>query len=461
MSRKILNFYDWCVLNNRQELLEQWDWDKNFISPTDVRFRSTKAFYFKCPDNKHDSEEIVIGNLVRTKHPREKCSKCCSIAQFLLDMYGENGIDKYWDYNLNNKNPWEINAKSHTEIYIKCQNTDYHGSYPVEAKHFTLDNVRCSYCFHRKVHPKDSFAQYGINKFGTDFLEKYWDFDKNIKNPWEISPKTKQSKIYIKCQYDINHGSFLVDTHNFFNEEYACPECVASKNQRILQILNGLEGGSLEYSDVKSELGSFEDLCGKQFGRLTVLSLDYQKLKNDILSGRRLRYYWICQCECGGNESIKSIEGCHLKSGKTISCGCWRVERSTGENAWNWNGGVNSENHKARHTLDGKQWRKNVLERDDFTCQCCGSKEHLHVHHIYNFSDNFNVRYDVDNGVVLCDKCHDMKIKGSFHHMYGTKNNTSDQLREYILNKSNIDIYITHPNIKQIILHDTMIIGGD
>lgn len=38
-------------------------------------------------------------------------------------------------------------------------------------------------------------------------------------------------------------------------------------------------------------------------------------------------------------------------------------------------------------------------------------------------------------------------IKGSFHNIYGTHNTTPDQLREYILNKSNKDIYQTHPQI--------------
>lgn len=57
------------------------------------------------------------------------------------------------------------------------------------------------------------------------------------------------------------------------------------------------------------------------------------------------------------------------------------------------------------------------------------------------------MRYDVNNGITLCIDCHDSSKDGSFHNLYGTHNNTIEQLREYILNKSGIDIYQTHKEI--------------
>lgn len=57
------------------------------------------------------------------------------------------------------------------------------------------------------------------------------------------------------------------------------------------------------------------DLTGKKFGRLTVLSradVNYNRTK------------WNCLCECG---TEKIILGCHLKTGKTISCGCSSRDR--------------------------------------------------------------------------------------------------------------------------------------
>lgn len=119
-----------------------------------------------------------------------------------------------------------------------------------------------------------------------------------------------------------------------------------------------------------------------------------------------------------------------------------------GENSRFWCGGINGENDAIRHRFEYKNWRTNVYERDKYTCQCCGNfAGRLNAHHIYQFSDYENLRYNEDNGITLCTKCHDSTEEGSFHNIYGTHNTTPDQLREYILNKSNIDIYQTHPQI--------------
>lgn len=53
------------------------------------------------------------------------------------------------------------------------------------------------------------------------------------------------------------------------------------------------------------------------------------------------------------------------------------------------------------------KWRKAVLERDKYTCVLCGDKyKELHVDHIKPFKDYPALRYDVDNGRVLCKYCH-------------------------------------------------------
>lgn len=441
-----MSFYDWCVKNNRQELLEQWDYDKNMIKPEYISYRTKKCYYFKCPKGKHDSELISIGNVTRTIYKRENCKACNSFAQSLINQYGRDALEKYWDYELNEVDPWKISCNNKELIYIKCQKTDYHGSYQVSPDHFNKDGVRCPCCFHRKVHPRDSLAQYCIDNYGKDFLDKYWDYDKNNKSPWEISPKSGE-KVYFKCINNPSHVSFLITLSNFFKGFYVCKECCADNKKRIIDILTRIVNGNDIAKDERDSIITFENLIGQKFGRYTVVDFDYQKYLNSLLTKKRPDYYWWCQCDCGGENSLKSVNASHLKSGKIVSCGCWKIETHTGSNAYNWKGGVNSEDHKARHTPEGEKWRTDVLIRDNWICQCCGSNKSLNVHHIYNFVNNLNLRYNIDNGIVLCEKCHGMTIKGSFHNVYGTKNNTPEQLREYILNKSGIDIYITHPKI--------------
>ena len=48
------------------------------------------------------------------------------------------------------------------------------------------------------------------------------------------------------------------------------------------------------------------------------------------------------------------------------------------------------------------------------------------------FADYVDLRYYVDNGITLSQNCHDLHGKGSFHYIYGTADNTQEQLEEYI-----------------------------
>jgi len=54
-----------------------------------------------------------------------------------------------------------------------------------------------------------------------------------------------------------------------------------------------------------------------------------------------------------------------------------------------------------------KEWRKKVLERENYTCQNCGKKDkHLHAHHKIQLKYNQDLAFDVDNGIALCNSCH-------------------------------------------------------
>lgn len=102
----------------------------------------------------------------------------------------------------------------------------------------------------------------------------------------------------------------------------------------------------------------------------------------------------------------------------------------TKENSPRWKGGV-AHHRVERMEYDYRMWRKQVFERDRFTCQCCGKNggTYLQSHHLYNWRDYPDKRYDVENGMTLCKECH---LK--FHSVYGKKNNTPEQMQSFIKN---------------------------
>lgn len=61
-----------------------------------------------------------------------------------------------------------------------------------------------------------------------------------------------------------------------------------------------------------------------------------------------------------------------------------------------------------RRSLEYQQWRITVLERDKYTCQHCEQTGgRLVVHHIKTFKMYPELRLELDNGIVLCNDCHE------------------------------------------------------
>ena len=66
-----------------------------------------------------------------------------------------------------------------------------------------------------------------------------------------------------------------------------------------------------------------------------------------------------------------------------------------------------NEQERLRRSEKYNDWRKQVFERDNFTCQLCGlSNTYIEAHHIKSFSKHPRLRFDIKNGVTVCLDCH-------------------------------------------------------
>ena len=130
-------------------------------------------------------------------------------------------VGKVWSKS-NVKDYKEYSRGSESLISLICDNVPYHGEYTTNCNSFS-QGTRCSYCGNHKVHPLDSFAQWGINNICSDFLELYWDYEKNAINPWEIKPMSDK-KVWMICQEKVYHGSYDISC-NKFSTGRRCPYC--------------------------------------------------------------------------------------------------------------------------------------------------------------------------------------------------------------------------------------------
>lgn len=166
-----------------------------------------------------------------------------------------------------------------------------------------------------------------------------------------------------------------------------------------------------------------KNIVGKKFGRLVIL---------EILPTVKTRRLARCKCDCG---KIFVTRTDKIKYGGTVSCGCYNREMSSlrkGKLSYSYNPNISDEERVCRRTLHKDKlnyWRKQVFGRDGYKCKVCGENGHLNAHHLDGYHWCEEKRFDVDNGVTLCQKHH-----RQFHKIYGTRNNTKSQFDEYTKN---------------------------
>lgn len=93
-----------------------------------------------------------------------------------------------------------------------------------------------------------------------------------------------------------------------------------------------------------------------------------------------------------------------------------------GELNYNWKGGISSLYCMVRGNYKYRQWKCDVLTKDNYTCQNCGEikPKYLHVHHLKSIRiifEEYNIKkiedaikceelWDINNGISLCISCH-------------------------------------------------------
>lgn len=231
---------------------------------------------------------------------------------------------------------------------------------------------------------KYSFGQWCIDNDRQGLLDR-WDYEKTGFGPSDITYASDKD-VYFKYPKGL-HESELRKVHRLTcrndQKDFRCNECM-------------------------KEYPVINDITGNVYGDLLVLSPNFEEKRKRNSNDT----FWKCQCSCG---KIISVYGSCLKDGRQVTCGNRTIHRS-GKNSSNWKGGITPKLILDRNCRKYDKWRDAVYKKDWYTCQCCGKSRDINknAHHLNNFSDYEDIKYDVNNGISLCEECHHIKCIGSF-----------------------------------------------
>ena len=243
-------------------------------------------------------------NMYNFKNKKANCKYCCNIYEnsfaYHIEVELGESLAKYWDFEKNTVNPYHVSKGSGKKVWIKCTETDYHGSYETCIKHFVNSRTRCNYCCNRTTHPKDSFAQYHIDNTDKDFINKYWS-DKNTVDAWSIAPNSNK-KVWIKCQEKDYHNDYETDCANFTRGR-RCPYCFGKK-VNYYDSFGYLLPDKVKYWNSKNNISPYEitPYSGKKF---LFECENCKKIFNIILSEMSVKHSVTCRdCTISRGEHI-------------------------------------------------------------------------------------------------------------------------------------------------------------
>lgn len=222
-------FENWCKENDHDDYLIAWSEANNF-KPSEISFGSKKKCSFHCLRGLHKDRQIVIDSLVR-RNTRYLCKECNSLAQWGIDTYGEDFLEKYWGKS-NIIDPYSIQKSSGVKVYIKCQKNQEHGEYLILCSSFyrSYPNSGCPMCTVRGKNGKPSKS----DSLGTKIPDvlNFWS-DINNNTPYDYTVKSHQI-VYWKCDNNI-HDDYSRCISETVRYNFRCPICSALQKTSMLE----------------------------------------------------------------------------------------------------------------------------------------------------------------------------------------------------------------------------------
>ena len=120
------------------------------------------------------------------------------------------------------RNEITLDGKNSTAVYVRVKCKYCNNEYD-KFIHSIRKNIGCDKCCNKY---ENSFAYHIQVELGSG-LNEYWDWDKNILNPYLIY-RNSRNKVFIKCNKKDYHDSYDI-TCDQFSKGHRCPYCYNQK----------------------------------------------------------------------------------------------------------------------------------------------------------------------------------------------------------------------------------------
>ena len=161
----------WCIENNKEYLLKEWNYERNIKRPSDFTRASHSKVWWKCQEG-HEWD-AVISNRTRKGYNCPYCSN-----QRLLKGYNDFAtlcpdFLEEWDFSKNEIRPDEIvGMYSQQKVWWKCKSGH---SWKTAISHRTLEGTGCPYCFsERQTSFSEQAIYYYVKQIFSDAINSYF-----------------------------------------------------------------------------------------------------------------------------------------------------------------------------------------------------------------------------------------------------------------------------------------------
>lgn len=240
---------------------------------------------------------------------------------------------------------------------------------------------RCALCHGTFKKTTAQFKQEVFNAVGTEY---------------KVLSDYKQARTNIKMKHTKCGHEYETTPDSFLNSGSRCHKCAGNQPKDTKTFKREV------YEITKEDYL----VIGKYVNKRTPIKLKHVK--------------------CGNIFAMRPDD--FLNSGQRCPpCG---VKRRSGKNHYKYNPKLTEEERQRRDMFNGeiKKWRTVIYKRDNYTCAKCGAYgRRLNAHHINSWNEHEDKRFDLENGITLCESCHK-----NFHSEYGYGNNNEHQFNKFI-----------------------------